>query len=421
MLQFIPKIPLGYRSYFRFSSTKKGIFSEIIDSVKNEVSKDEELKASLMKMEARLTDVKQNPALKAVKDATKNIISQNSQIINELSRLQKKGDEIIMKTVGRKRVSKKPLTTSSTNPSTASKVLDAARQSVSESKILKNVGYSVKNVQSTLVDDSDSYLYGGFSHREFRRLSLTKRKQSISSFPMIEENPNAGTSVTTNGSPFSLKGRVSSTLSMAWSSICEQNPIIKKAFEVRRSYEESNNVFVFLARSLTSTITSPFKSFLFKESETAQVIKEIRSMDPKFSLESFLSEATKYLIPEILESLILLDRVALKSWCSESLYAALTTTLSPELIGDGQILDLRHVDLLTARIVNDFPVLVISFTTQQISCIKNSITGELSRGSPDSIESVLYVWALAKTSDIDPVTGGWRLIEMSARDSRSGL
>ncbi|KAM0682918.1 protein translocase subunit [Mitosporidium daphniae] len=408
------------------SGSKKGIFSEILDSVRNEVSKDDELQASLTRMEARLTDVKQNPALRAVKDATKTLLSKNAHLVNELSRLQKKGDELIISRLGRRRAKKSTLGASPSTPpaSMASKVLDATRETVSESKIIKNFSRSVSSVQSTLVDETDSYLYGGFSHRELRRHAVAKRKSPNSAgskLPIVEENPDAGTALSISEQVSTIKGRVSNALSTAWSNLCQQNPVIKKAFEVRRSYEESNNIFVFLARSLTSTVSSPFKSFLFKESETAQVVKEIRQMDPSFSVESFLAEATKVIIPDILEAIILLDRPALKSWCSESLFAALSATLSPHLIGEGQILDLRHVDLVTAKISNDLPILVVSFSTQQISCIKNSITGEVSRGSLDSIESVFYMWALAKTPDVDPLTGGWRLIEMSARDARSGF
>ena len=411
----------------RWNSTpKKGLFSEIIDSVKSEVSKDDELQASLMKMEARLTDVKQNPALRAVKDATKNILSKNAHFIDELSRLQKKGDEIITERLGRRRARKNsPNTVStSTTPSMANRVLNATRETVSESKLVKNLSRSVNTVQSTLVDESDSYLYGGFSHRELRRHAMAKRKNghsAITQLPVMEENPNAGTAVSVSDQASTIKGRVSAALSTAWDNLCEQNSVIKKVFEMRRSYEESNNIFVFLVRSITSTVSSPFKSFLFKESETAQVVKEIRQLDPTFSVETFLSEATKFIIPDVLEAIILLDRPALKAWCSESLFAALSATITPQLIGEGQILDLRNVDLLTARIVNDLPVLVVSFSTQQISCIKNSVTGEITRGSLDSIESIHYAWALAKTPDIDPLTGGWRLIEMSARDSRSSL
>lgn len=83
------------------------------------------------------------------------------------------------------------------------------------------------------------------------------------------------------------------------------------------------------------------------------------------------------------------------------------------------MLDLRNLELITARIIDDIPVLVISCSIQQISCIcdSNIEKGESPFASFDSINHVSYVMALAKVKSHfdDPFSQGWKLIEFSSR------
>lgn len=83
---------------------------------------------------------------------------------------------------------------------------------------------------------------------------------------------------------------------------------------------------------------------------------------------------------------------------------------------EGRVLDLRHIEVVTAKVLDDTPVIVVTFTTQQISYVKDQ-TGKLVEGSEDGIENVNYVMALAKQEKVEKnsPTKGWKLLEIAIR------
>lgn len=83
---------------------------------------------------------------------------------------------------------------------------------------------------------------------------------------------------------------------------------------------------------------------------------------------------------------------------------------------EGRVLDLRHIEVVTAKILDDTPVIVVTFTTQQISYVRDQ-TGKIVEGREDGIENVNYVMALAKMEKPDrgSPTKGWKLLEIAIR------
>lgn len=67
-------------------------------------------------------------------------------------------------------------------------------------------------------------------------------------------------------------------------------------------------------RSVTSTIGS-----WFKETEQAQVIRQMRMFDPMFDRETFKRELREYIVPEIVNAYLGADREALMRWCREAI------------------------------------------------------------------------------------------------------
>jgi hypothetical protein len=144
---------------------------------------------------------------------------------------------------------------------------------------------------------------------------------------------------------------------------------------VRQAYDESNNVFIYFAREVTDRICGKFAS-LFAETDTARAIRELKQRDPKFSIESFNKTAREYIIPEILDAFLTADLTALRIWCSEATFNVLKANfesqLRPGVVFSGKVLDLRNLELVTAKVLDDRPVLVFSFNTQQISVVKDA-------------------------------------------------
>lgn len=186
-------------------------------------------------------------------------------------------------------------------------------------------------------------------------------------------------------------------------------------------YQESENPLISTARSITDTIGG-----WFAENEQAQVIKRFRSMDPNFQMEPFLRELREYILPEVLDAYVKGDIATLKLWLSEaqySVYEALTKQyLQQGMKSDGRILDIRHVDIAKARMLDpgEIPVFVVTCRTQEVHVYRNAKTNELAAGMEDKVQLVTYAIGITRLPDdvSNPETRGWRLIEMhkSGRD-----
>jgi mitochondrial import inner membrane translocase subunit TIM44 len=61
---------------------------------------------------------------------------------------------------------------------------------------------------------------------------------------------------------------------------------------------------------------------------------------------------------------------------------------------DGEVLDIRGVDVVTARLLSqlDIPVFVITFRTQEIHVYRDIKTNEVKAGVEDRIQQVRFLW-----------------------------
>ncbi|KJX96931.1 mitochondrial inner membrane translocase subunit tim44 like protein [Zymoseptoria brevis] len=274
-----------------------------------------------------------------------------------------------------------------------------------------------KNVKE-VIDDGSSQRYGGWTEREERRRRREERDIKMGIDPnkpveSHEEDPNAGSAVTVHKD---------SAWKESWKAFRENNPAMQRLFSnVGSTYRESENPLISTARSVSDRIAG-----FFAENETAQVIKRFREMDPSFQLEPFLTEMRTYILPEVLEAYVTGDIETLKLWLSAaqfSVYHALMQQYTTAgLKSDGKILDIRGVDILSARMLDpgEIPVFVIMARTQEVHVYRNKKSGELAAGMEDKVQQVTYAIGVTRIPEevSNPETRGWRLIELqkSARD-----
>lgn len=197
--------------------------------------------------------------------------------------------------------------------------------------------------------------------------------------------------------------------------------MMQKLFSAREVYEESENPLISTARSITDRVAG-----FFAENETAQVVKKFREIDPNFHMEDFLRELREYMLPEVLDAYVKGDIETLKLWLSDaqfSVYAALAKQYTTAgLKSDGRILDVRGVDVTSARLLDpgDIPVFVVTCRAQEVHVYKNVKTGKLAAGMEDKVQLVTYAIGMTRIPDevSNPETRGWRLIELqkAARD-----
>ncbi|OIW35417.1 TIM44 subunit of mitochondria import inner membrane translocase [Coniochaeta ligniaria NRRL 30616] len=285
-------------------------------------------------------------------------------------------------------------------------VLDKATKPIRETEAFKNV--------KDVIDDGSSSRYGGWVDKEERKRRREEFEKMHGGKPgeVLQEDPNAGTNVTLHKD---------AAWKEAWRDFKDSNKVVQGLFSMKSIYAESENPLISTARSITDKVAG-----FFAENETAMVIKKLRSMDPAFQIEPFLRELREYILPEVLDAYVKGDVATLKLWLSEaqySVYEALTKQyLQAGLKSDGRILDIRHVDILRARMLEpgEIPVFIITCRTQEVHVYRNAKTNQLAAGMEDKVQLVTYAIGITRVpEDVNnPETRGWRLIEMqkSGRD-----
>ncbi|KAG6025069.1 hypothetical protein E4U41_001616 [Claviceps citrina] len=277
--------------------------------------------------------------------------------------------------------------------------VDKATKPIRETEAFRNV--------KDVIDDGSSSRYGGWLEKEERRKRRAiMEQQNPTHNQTMEENPNAGTSVTLHKD---------AAWKEAWRDFRDTNKFVQGLFSMKGRYEESENPFVSTARSITDRIGG-----FFAENETAMVIKKFRTMDSGFQVEPFLQELREYILPEVLDAYVKGDTETLKLWLSAaqySVYEALTKQyLQAGMKSDGRILDIRNVDILRARLLDpgEVPVFIITCRTQEVHVYRNAKTNELAAGMEDKVQLVTYAIGITRVpEDVNnPETRGWRLIEM---------
>ena len=190
---------------------------------------------------------------------------------------------------------------------------------------------------------------------------------------------------------------------------------MQSLFSLKSTYNESENPLITTARSISDRVAG-----FFAENETAMVIKKFREMDPSFQIEPFLREMREYILPEVLDAYVKGDVETLKLWLSAaqfSVYSALQQQWTQNgLKVDGRILDIRHVDILSARMLEpgEVPVFIITCRTQEVHVYRQIKTGLLAAGMEDKVQLVTYAIGVTRTAEDvnNPETRGWRLIEL---------
>ena len=150
------------------------------------------------------------------------------------------------------------------------------------------------------------------------------------------------------------------------------------------------------------------------------VIKKFREMDPNFQIEPFLRDMREYILPEVLDAYVKGDVETLKLWLSAAQFqvydALMKQYTTAGLKSDGRILDIRHVDILNARMLEpgEIPVFIITCRTQEVHVYRNAKTNVLAAGMEDRVQLVTYAIGVTRLpEDVNnPETRGWRMIEL---------
>lgn len=205
----------------------------------------------------------------------------------------------------------------------------------------------------------------------------------------------------------------------SWENFKNNNAYVNKVLDWKIKYEESENPVIRASRLLTDKV-SDIMGNLFSKTELSETLTEICKLDPSFDQKQFLRDCETDIIPNILEAMVRGNLEILKDWCFESAYNIIATPISQAIKAgyylDSKILDIENVDLAMGKVMEQGPVLVITFQAQQIMCVRDR-NHKIVEGDPEKVMRVNYVWVLCRDpNELNPKSA-WRLLELSASSS----
>lgn len=203
----------------------------------------------------------------------------------------------------------------------------------------------------------------------------------------------------------------------SWENFKNNNAYVNKVLDWKMKYEESENPVIRASRLLTDKV-SDVMGGLFSKTELSETLTELCKIDPNFDQKQFLRDCETDIIPNILEAMVRGDLEILKDWCFESTFNIISTPISQAIKAglylDSKILDIENIDLAMGKVMDQGPVLIVTFQAQQIMCVRERSSNKVVEGDPEKVMRVNYVWVLCRDpNELNP-KAAWRLMELSA-------
>ncbi|KAH9628741.1 hypothetical protein HF086_003695 [Spodoptera exigua] len=351
----------------RHYSARKGFFSSIIENIKDEMAKNKEMKDNIKKFREEAQKLENSEALLAARrkfHAVESEASKSSEVLKEtLEGIKGKMEHVI----------------------------EEARQIKDDlSKTAKGAAESIADTGSKLGQTS-----------AFRTISQVASDERT----FAPDTETVGVEL-----------HKDSKFYQQWENFKNNNQYFNKVLDWKIKYEESDNPVVKASRFVTEKVGSLFGN-IFEKTELSKTLTEICKIDPNFTAQKFLEDCANDIIPNILEAMVRGDLEILKDWCYEGVFNILATPIKQcKQLGyylDSKILDIEQIELVMGKMMDQGPVLVITFQSQQIMCVRDS-KNKVIEGDPDKVMRVNYVWVLCRDpSELNP-KAAWRLLELSA-------
>lgn len=161
----------------------------------------------------------------------------------------------------------------------------------------------------------------------------------------------------------------------SWQNFKENNAYVHKIMDWKLKYDESDNPVIRASRLLTDKITD-IVGGVFQKTELSETLTEICKIDNTFEAKKFLKQCESDIIPNVLEAMTRGDLEILKDWCHEGPYNLFAIPIKEALKNgykiESRILDIDGVDLAMGKVMEQGPVLIITFTAQQIMCVRDA-------------------------------------------------
>ncbi|XP_060039977.1 mitochondrial import inner membrane translocase subunit TIM44 isoform X2 [Erinaceus europaeus] len=400
------------------SSSRKGFLSGLVDSIKQELAKNREMKENIKKFREEARRLEESEALQEARRKYKTIESETvrtSEVIKkklgEFSGTVKESlQEVSQSDLGRKIKEgvEEATKTAKQSAESVSKGGERLGRTAAFRALSQGVESVRKEIDDTVIGQTGPY----------RRPQRLRKRKEFAGEKLKEEKV-----FEPNEEALGMVLHKDSKWYQQWRDFKDNNAVFNRFFEMKMKYDESDNAFIRASRALTDRVTDMLGG-LFSKTEMSEVLTEILRVDPAFDKDRFLRQCENDIIPNILEAMICGELDILRDWCYEATYSQLAHPIQQaKALGlqfHSHILDIDNIDLAMGKMMEQGPVLIVTFQAQLVMVIKNP-KGEVVEGDPDKVLRMLYVWALCRDQDELNPYAAWRLLDVSASSTEQVL
>ncbi|NWZ87405.1 TIM44 translocase, partial [Poecile atricapillus] len=394
------------------SGGRKGFISGFVENIKQELAKNKEMKESIKKFRDEAKRLEESDALREARRKYKTI---ESETVKTSEVIKKKLEEI---TGTVKEGISNVLLPSCGCPVPGSITGGAFRLWEKKESTLRGL-FALQGVETVKKEIDESVLGQTGPYRRPERL----RKRTEYSGERVKEQR----VFEANEEAMGMVLHKDSKWYQQWKDFKDNNVVFNRFFEMKMKYDESDNAFIRASRAVTDRVTDLLGG-LFSKTEMSEVLTEILRVDPSFDKDRFLKQCERDIIPNVLEALISGELDILKDWCYEATYSQLAHPIQQaKALGlqfHSRILDIDNIDLAMGKMMEQGPVLIITFQAQVVMVIKNHKGEELEGDGilpQDKVLRMLYVWALCRDQDeLNPYMA-WRLLDISSSSTEQVL
>ncbi|XP_026730508.1 mitochondrial import inner membrane translocase subunit TIM44 [Trichoplusia ni] len=390
----------------RFYSARKGFFSSIIENIKEDMAKNKEMKDNIKKFREEAQKLENSEALQAARrkfHAVESEASKSSEVLKETLEGIKGKMEHVIEEASKTEIAKK----AGKMKEDISKTAKGAAESIADKGSKLGATSAFRTISQATAVVKEEISPRGLEGRVYMApVALRKRVE------VAEDERTFSPDTETLG----VELHKDSKFYQQWENFKNNNQYFNKVLDWKIKYEESDNPVVKASRFVTEKVGSLFGN-IFEKTELSKTLTEICKIDPNFTAQKFLEDCANDIIPNILEAMVRGDLVILKDWCYEGVFNILATPIKQcKQYGyhlDSKILDIEQIELVMGKMMDQGPVLVITFQSQQIMCVRDAKNNVI-EGDPDKVMRVNYVWVLCRDpQELNP-KAAWRLLELSA-------
>jgi len=180
--------------------------------------------------------------------------------------------------------------------------------------------------------------------------------------------------------------------------------------DAREAWETSQNPWVYRISSVYDTLTA--------ESEYTVALRELRELDPDFSLETWRLDVVEYTLPQIMKLFLEGKIEELHPWLGESVYKRLAAEIAARK-KEGVQIDTHVLGIMNSEIVacepdthnHGSPIILLHYMCQQINCVRKKDDDTIVEGAEDDIRANSYVAAFQREYDEENGELVWKIVD----------